>query len=87
MNDAQDRVDALEQRVLAAHRLYLTSLLQAEYVERNVRDGIEPFSEVDLKTVESDLGRHRTVLRDLLDALGYLPRGMNARPAVNDASS
>lgn len=71
--------DVLEQETIAAHTLYIASLARAECAEHALRCAAPGVTAFDLQVAERELRRNFITLRDLLDALGYVPSGFTAR--------
>ncbi|WP_066918820.1 hypothetical protein [Methylobacterium sp. CCH5-D2] len=78
MHRSLDR-EALERRVIGAHRLTIAALAHAERVEHAVRSAVPGVCERDRLVADGERHRRFIALRDLLDALGYVPRGLTAR--------
>lgn len=78
MHRSRDR-DGLERETIAAHSLYIASFTEMERLHYALRFAAPGVTAFDLRVAESEHGRRFAALRDLVDALGYVPRGVTAR--------
>lgn len=80
MRDGADRDEALERRAIAAHTVYIEALTIYERLLDSTTSS--PEVDRDRKDAREAAGEWkemcRVAFRDLLDELGYLPRGLTA---------
>ena len=79
---------SLEQRTIAAHRLYLAALMRAEALE--TLEALEAAGHIAIDLSDGDRGaillEHRErfqELNDLVDELGYVPKGFAKRSEID----